>query len=309
MSFQNLKKNSQSTISRLTQELDKLNKGSESYKDDRFWKPEVDQAGNGFAVIRFLPAVDGEDVPWVRIFTHGFKGPGGWYIENSLTTIGKKDPVSEMNTVLWNSGNEKDKEIARDRKRKLSYIANILVVSDPKHPENEGKIFLYKFGKKIFDKIMEKIQPEFADDEAVNVFDFWQGANFKLKIRKVAGYINYDKSEFEAPSALLDGDDAKLEALWKKQHALKEFNDPASFKTYEELKARLNEVLNGDAKVTSKTAESFDDDEDSFPRAKAAPSFKEKSPPKMDSDSDEDNEEESALDYFKKLAEEDDNPF
>jgi len=307
MSFQNLKKNSQSTISRLTQELDKLNKGSESYKDDRFWKPEVDQAGNGFAVIRFLPAVDGEDVPWTRIFTHGFKGPGGWYIENSLTTIGKKDPVSEMNTVLWNSGNEKDKEIARERKRKLSYIANILVVSDPKHPENEGKVFLFKFGKKIFDKIMEKIQPEFADDQAVNVFDFWQGANFKLKIRKVAGFTNYDKSEFDNPSAVLDGDDAKLEALWKKQYGLKEFNDPASFKSYDELKTRLNEVLNGDAKVTSKTAESFGefDDEDSFPKSKSAPPMKQKSPPKSEESEDEEGEEESALDYFKKLAQED----
>jgi hypothetical protein len=306
MSFQNLKKNSQSTISRLTQELDKLNKGSESYKDDRFWKPEVDQAGNGFAVIRFLPAVDGEDVPWTRIFTHGFKGPGGWYIENSLTTIGKKDPVSEMNTVLWNSGNEKDKEIARERKRKLSYIANILVVSDPKHPENEGKIFLFKFGKKIFDKIMEKIQPEFADDQAVNVFDFWQGANFKLKIRKVAGYTNYDKSEFDTPSPVLDGDDAKLEALWKKQYALKEFNDPSSFKSYEELKARLDEVLKGDAKITSKTAESFDefDDEDSAPKSKSAPAMKQKTPPKVSEES-EDEEEESALDYFKKLAQDD----
>ena len=308
MSFQNLKKNSQSTISRLTQELDKLNKGSESYKDDRFWKPEVDQAGNGFAVIRFLPAVDGEDVPWTRIFTHGFKGPGGWYIENSLTTIGKKDPVSEMNTVLWNSGTEKDKEIARERKRKLSYIANILVVSDPKHPENEGKVFLFKFGKKIFDKIMEKIQPEFADDQAVNVFDFWQGANFKLKIRKVAGFTNYDKSEFDNPSAVLDGDDAKLETLWKKQYGLKEFNDPASFKSYDELKTRLNEVLNGDAKVTSKTAESFGDmdDEDSYPKTKSAPTMKQKSPPKVSEESeDEDGEEESALDYFKKLAQED----
>lgn len=303
MSFKDLKKNSQGTISRLTQELDKLNKGSESYKDDRFWKPEVDQAGNGFAVIRFLPAVDGEDVPWVRIFTHGFKGPGGWYIENSLTTIGKKDPISEMNTVLWNSGNEKDKEIARDRKRKLSYIANILVVSDPKHPENEGKTFLFKFGKKIFDKIMEKIQPEFADDQIVNVFDFWQGANFKLKIRKVAGFTNYDKSEFDTPSPVLEGDDAKLETLWKKQCALKEFIDPSSFKSYEELKTRLDEVLNGEAKkFANKTADSFDEDDD-FPKSKAPPVMKQKQPSKnQDSGDDEDGEEASALDYFKKLA-------
>lgn len=308
MSFKDLKKNSQSTISRLSQELDKLNKGSDSYKDDRFWKPEVDQAGNGFAVIRFLPAPEGEDVPWTRLFTHGFRGPGGWYIENSLTTIGKKDPVSEMNTVLWNSGNEKDKEIARERKRKLSYIANILVVSDPKHPENEGKVFLYKFGKKIFDKIMEKIQPEFADDDAVNVFDFWHGANFKLKIRKVAGFTNYDKSEFEAPSPLLDGDDKMLEGLWKKEHGLKEFTDPSSFKSYDELKDRLNQVLNGDASVTSKTAESFDsfDDEDSGMKSKSAPKRKEKAAPVPSGDDESDSDgEESALDYFKKLAQDD----
>ena len=304
MSFKDMKKNAQGNMSRLSQELDKLNKGTESYKDDRFWKPEVDQAGNGFAVIRFLPATEGEDVPWVRIFTHGFKGPGGWYIENSLTTIGKKDPVSEMNTVLWNSGSDKDKEIARERKRKLSYIANILVVSDPKHPENEGKTFLYKFGKKIFDKIMEKIQPEFADDSAVNVFDFWQGANFKLKIRKVAGFTNYDKSEFDTPAAVLGGNDTELETLWKTLIPLKVFNDVSSFKSYEELKTRLDTVLSGGTQMSSKTAESFDDDDSSSFKSKAPPAFKQKAPPKSEIDEDE-GEDESALSYFKKLAQED----
>jgi hypothetical protein len=305
MSFKDMKKNAQGNMSRLSQELDKLNKGTESYKDDRFWKPEVDQAGNGFAIIRFLPATEGEDVPWVRIFTHGFKGPGGWYIENSLTTIGKKDPVSEMNTVLWNSGSDKDKEIARERKRKLSYIANIIVVSDPKHPENEGKTFLYKFGKKIFDKIMEKIQPEFADDSAVNVFDFWAGANFKLKIRKVAGFTNYDKSEFDTPTPVCDGDDAKLETLWKSQVSLKEFNDVSSFKSYEELKTRLDSVLSGGAKMSSKTAESFDDDDSNPFGSKASPVIKQKAAPKSESEEDE-GEDESALSYFKKLAQEED---
>lgn len=302
MSFDDMMKNSRSTISRLTQELEKLNKGSESYKDDRFWKPEVDQAGNGFAVIRFLPPSEGEDLPFARIFTHGFKGPGGWYIENSLTTIQKKDPVSEMNTILWNSGNEKDKEIARERKRKLSYIANIFVVSDPKHPENEGKVFLFKFGKKIFDKIVEKIQPEFADEKPVDIFHLMDGANFKLKIRKVAGYTNYDKSEFDTPSPLLD-DKKAMEAVWKKQHKLKEFTDPSNFKSYDELKTRLNEVLNGDSKISSKTAESFDDFDDDAPKSKAPPAMKQKSPPK--SSEEDGDEEESALDYFKKLAQED----
>ena len=231
MSFKDLKSGSRSNFEKLTGELNKLNSKSESYKDDRLWKPETDKAGNGYAVIRFLPAPQNEELPWVRVFNHGFKGPGGWYIENSLTTLGgQKDPVSEMNSQLWNSGIDSDKEIARQRKRRLSYFANIVVVSDPKNPDNEGKVFLYKFGKKIFDKIMDKMQPEFEDDEAVNPFDLWTGANFRLKIRKVAGFVNYDKSEFETSSALLDGDDEKLEELWKSQYSLQEFLSPSNFK-------------------------------------------------------------------------------
>jgi hypothetical protein len=306
MSFKDLKKKSKD-LSKITQELDKLNKGgAESYKDDRFWKPELDQASNGFAVIRFLPVVDGEDVPWARVFSHGFQGKGGWFIENCPTTLGKKCPVCEANNELWNSGIEDDKTVARDRKRKLSYVANVYVVSDPKHPENEGKIFLFKFGKKIFDKIMEKIQPEFPDDQPVNVFDFWQGANFKLKIRKVAGYINYDKSEFEEPSALLGGDDAKLEELWKKQHALKEFTNPENFKSYEELKSKMESVLKGGTEGKAKTAEEMEEIEDaerrfgSSPKTKPAPKMPEKK-----SQMEEDGEEEDALSYFEKLAKED----
>lgn len=299
-----MKKNSMSSIDRLTQEASKLTKKSESYKDDRFWKLEVDQAGNGIATIRFLPAAEGEDVPWVRLFTHGFKGPGGWYIENSLTTIGQKDPVSEMNTVLWNSGNDRDKEIARNRKRKLNYIANILVVSDPKHPENEGKVFLFKFGKQIFDKIMEKLKPEFQDEDVVNVFDFWAGANFKIKQRKVEGYPNFLKSDFEESSPLLGGDDKKLEELWKKQYKLNEFVSPSNFKSYQELKSRLDQVLGGTSDATA-TAEEFNED-DELPKSKPAPAMKQKAPPKVSSqDEDEDDEEESTLDYFKKLAEQD----
>jgi hypothetical protein len=304
MSFKDMKKNSMSSIDRLTQEASKLTKKSESYKDDRFWKLEVDQAGNGIATIRFLPAAEGEDVPWVRLFTHGFKGPGGWYIENSLTTIGQKDPVSEMNTVLWNSGNDRDKEIARNRKRKLNYIANILVVSDPKHPENEGKVFLFKFGKQIFDKIMEKLKPEFQDEDVVNVFDFWAGANFKIKQRKVEGYPNFLKSDFEESSPLLGGDDKKLEELWKKQYKLNEFVSPSNFKSYQELKSRLDQVLGGTSDATA-TAEEFNED-DELPKSKPAPAMKQKAPPKVSSqDEDEDDEEESTLDYFKKLAEQD----
>jgi hypothetical protein len=305
MAFKDLK-NKSKDLSKITQELDKLNKGgAESYKDDRFWKPELDQASNGFAVIRFLPVVDGEDVPWARVFSHGFQGKGGWFIENCPTTLGKKCPVCEANNELWNSGVEDDKTVARDRKRKLSYVANVYVVSDPKHPENEGKIFLFKFGKKIFDKIMEKIQPEFPDDQPVNVFDFWQGANFKLKIRKVAGYINYDKSEFEEPSALMGGDDAKLESLWKKQHALKEFTNAENFKSYDELKSKMDSVLRGGNEGKAKTAEDMEDIEEaearfgSTAKSKPAPKMPEKKSPVED-----DSEEEDALSYFEKLAKE-----
>ena len=210
--------------------------------DDRLWKPEMDKTGNGYAVIRFLPAPDGEDLPWVKMYSHGFQGPGGWYIENSLTTIGQKDPVSEYNRTLWNSGNDKDKEIVRKQKRKLSYYANIYVVKDPANPANDGNVFLFKFGKKIFDKIMAAMQPEF-EETPINPFDFWQGANFKLKIRKVDGYWNYDKSEFDSPSALLDDDDDALEALWKTQHSLAAMTAADQFKTYEQLQTRLDYVL------------------------------------------------------------------
>jgi len=248
MSFADFKKRSQSSIGDLTKKIEELNK-KDSYKDDRFWRPELDKSGNGYAVIRFLPAVEGEDLPWAKYYSHGFKGKGGWYIENSLTTLGKKDPVSEMNTELWNSGVESDKDIARARKRRLHYVSNIIIVSDPANPQNEGKVFLYKYGKKIFDKIQESMQPEFEDEEPINPFDFWQGANFKLKVRKVAGFVNYDKSEFESASALIDGDDEKLESLWKTQYALSEFTKPETFKSYDELKKRLYDVIGSDIRI------------------------------------------------------------
>ena len=226
-----------------------------SKDDTRFWQPEVDKAGNGMAVIRFLPApaADGDDaLPWVRVFNHGFQGPGGWYIENSLTTLNQKDPVSEYNSILWNSGIEANKEIARKQKRRLTYISNILVVSDPKHPENEGQIKLYKYGKKIFDKISEAMNPEFADETPLNPFDFWEGANFKIKIRQVEGYRNYDKSEFDSITPVNSDDDA-LEALWKKEYSLKEFLDPKQFKSYDTLKAKLDKVLGLDGVAPVKT--------------------------------------------------------
>jgi hypothetical protein len=249
MDFETLKQSS-SNFDKLTKALEaNLNPEDQSqktnkYQDDRFWKPELDKTGNGYAVIRFLPATKGEDMPWQRVWSHAFQDKGGWYIENSLTTLGQKDPVSEENTRLWNTGVDSDKEIARKRKRKLSYYANILVVSDPKHPENEGKVFLYKFGKKIFDKITEAIQPAFEDESPINVFDFWKGANFKLKIRKVDGYWNYDKSEFEGVSQVDEKED-NIKSIWEKQHPLKPFIDPSNFKTYDELKEKLNRVITG----------------------------------------------------------------
>jgi hypothetical protein len=267
-------------------EVPSSNAEAGSKDDTRFWQPEVDKAGNGMAVIRFLPtpAADGDDaLPWVRVFNHGFQGPGGWYIENSLTTLNQKDPVSEYNSILWNSGIEANKEIARKQKRRLTYISNILVVSDPKHPENEGQIKLYKYGKKIFDKISEAMNPEFADETPLNPFDFWEGANFKIKIRQVEGYRNYDKSEFDSPSQV-DGDDAALEAIWKKEYSLKEFLDPKQFKSYDTLKAKLDKVLglDGVAPVKTKAEDTI------LTPAKSAPSL---------------DEHDDELDYFKSLAE------
>ena len=252
MSLATLKK--QSNISSLIDEYNKQTtpQDTKSFDDDRFWKPELDKSGNGYAVIRFLPAPDGEDIPWQRMFTHSFQGPGGWYIENSLTTINKNDPVGEVNRRLWNTGSEADKETARRQKRKLSYHTNIYVVADPKHPEHEGKVFLYKFGKKIFDKIMEAMQPQFDDEEAINPFDLWKGANFKLKIRKVDGFWNYDKSEFDSVSPLLDADEA-LEKVYESEYPLKPFHEDSNFKSYTELKEKMERVLGQE--VDNRTAE------------------------------------------------------
>ena len=259
MSLAALKK--QSDFSSLIDEYNKQTTPQEtkSFADDRIWKPELDKSGNGYAVIRFLPAPEGEDVPWQRMFTHSFQGPGGWYIENSLTTINKNDPVGEVNRRLWNTGSEADKETARRQKRKLSYFTNIYVVADPKHPEHEGKVFLYKFGKKIFDKVMEAMQPQFDDEEAINPFDLWKGANFKLKIRKVDGFWNYDKSEFEAVTPLLDTDVA-LEKVYGSEYPLKPFHEDSNFKPYSELKEKMERVL-GEA-VDNRTAEQVASDMD-----------------------------------------------
>jgi hypothetical protein len=312
--FANLKKQSSlgSLTEKLVKQVEKMNTTSGG-ADERLWKPEMDKTGVGSAVIRFLPAPDGEDVPWVKVYSHAFQGPGGWYIENSLTSLNQKDPVSEYNRKLWNSGNESDKDTVRKQKRKLSYYSNIYVVKDPNHPENEGKVFLFKYGKKIFDKILNAMQPEFDDEDPINPFDFWQGANFKLKIVKKDGYWNYDKSEFDRVAPLLDDDDA-LEAIWKKEYSLSAITAPDQFKSYEDLEKRMNYVLGLSQTNTPTRSRAVVEQEDELEEYTSTPSVQDrvveeleqsyarsKSPslPKIAQDDDEDD----ALSYFQKLAE------
>jgi hypothetical protein len=310
--FNALKNNRKNQFQKLTTELNKLNTNPQGGNDDnRFWKPDVDKAGNGYAVIRFLPAPVGEDVPFVRIWDHGFQGPGGWYIEKSLTTFQKPDPVSEYNSQLWNSGIESNKELARKQKRRLSYYSNIYVVSDPNRPENEGKVFLYKYGKKIFEKLNEAMAPPFDEQgrspenpnydpsNAFNPFDLWEGANFKLKIRKVDGYQNYDKSEFDRPAPLLPDDEA-LEKIWKSQASLQELLDPKNFKSYEELKKRLEKALMVSTSSNDMGKIAQDDEEEYSPPQKtaSAPSI-----PKASWNNDEEDDDD--LSFFKKLAKQD----
>jgi hypothetical protein len=314
MSFSDLKKKSSlgSLTNKLVKEVEKMTKTGGG--DDRLWKPQLDKTGNGYAVIRFLPAPDGEDLPWAKLYSHAFQGPGGWFIENSLTTLGQKDPVSEYNSQLWNSGLESDKDIARKQKRKLSYYSNIYVVKDPVNPDNEGKVFLFKFGKKIFDKITAAMQPEFEDEEPINPFDFWAGANFKLKIKKVAGYWNYDSSEFARPDALLDDDDA-MEAIWKKEYSLEALVAPDQFKTYEELKTRLDYVLGIKGTPRFQDQETVEEEEQfrRENRGEAAP-MPQSMRDELDSlsegrdfnssDITQSSEEDDTLSYFQRLAEE-----
>ena len=294
MSFSDMKQRSKTNLASLIKETEKISNPKTGFSDtdDRFWRPELDKSGNGYAVVRFLPAPEGEDLPWARIWNHGFQGPGGWYIENSLTTLGQKDPVSEHNSTLWNSGIEANKEVARKQKRRLNYTANVYILKDPAHPENEGTIKLYRFGKKIFDKINDLMNPEFEDESPVNPFDLWAGANFKMKIRKVEGYSNYDKSEFEASSALLEDDD-KMEEIWKSENSLKELVSEDKFKSFDELKTKLDRVL-GLGSEFSSTPKSVDVPFDGGKPYTA--------PPKPAVESTNDGDE--SMDYFQKLAQE-----
>lgn len=302
MDIQSLRKMRNSDFGAISNAFDKVanpQTETKSFADDRFWRLEGDKAGNGTATLRFLPRVEGDELPWVRLFSHGFQGPTGkWYIENSLTTLGENDPVGELNTQLWNSGSEANKEIARKQKRKLSFIANVLIVSDPKHPENEGKVFLFKFGKKIFDKIMDKARPTFEDEKPVNVFDLWEGSNFKMRMRKKDGYANYDESAFMEPNAVSDNED-KLLSIVNAQHKLSEFTDRKNFKSYDELKKKLDGVLSGDAYASKSAAEIAEDEDRPVSQAPKIASKPAPAPKAVEEDDDD------VMSYFEKIARED----
>lgn len=302
MSFETLKKQSKlgSLTEKLVKEVEKMNTTSNGI-DERMWRPELDKTGNGYAVIRFLPAPEGEELPWAKMYSHAFQGPGGWYIENSLTTIGQKDPLGEYNRELWNTGTEANKEIVRKQKRKLTYYSNIYVVKDPVNPQNEGNVFLFKYGKKIFDKIMEAMQPEFEDETPINPFDFWQGSNFKLKIVKKDGYWNYDKSEFGSTEPLLDDDDA-LEAIWKKEYSLTAITAPDQFKSYEELERRMNAVLGLKSSNPARSRSVMEQEDDLSEFEEKSPQVQESYSKYTSSDSN-DEDEDDALSYFQKLVE------
>jgi hypothetical protein len=310
MSFADLKKQSKFGFDTLTKEIEKLQNPTTS--DDRLWKPELDKSGNGYAVIRFLPAAEGDELPFVKSYTHGFQGPGGWFIENCPTTIDGNCPVCEENRRLWATKTKENENIARDRKRKLSYYSNIYVVTDSANPSNEGKVFLFKYGKKIFDKLMSAMKPEYADEVAINPFDFWEGANFKLKIKKVAGYWNYDDSSFAAPGVLANFDDKQLETIWRSEHSLADYHSPSNFKTYEELQTRLNVSL--DRQKTARVdRETYEDEEETF-SAPTRSSFTEMNTSTSYSgpafatataSTSKTDDEDDGLGYFARLAEED----
>ena len=295
-SFASLKKNRKTDLEKLNREVEKINNPQINFnrEDDRFWKAELDKSGSGYAVIRFLPAPTGEDMPYVRVFNHGFQGPGGWYIENSLTTIGQKDPLAEYNSSLWNSGIEANKEIARKQKRRLTYFSNIYVVEDKANPQNEGKVCLFRYGKKIFDKVSSMSNPEFEDETPTDVYSFWEGANFKLKIRKVDGFSNYDKSEFITPAPLLE-DDSEMERVWSEEHSLEEFVKEGNFKTYDDLKARLDIVLGNVQTAAMSAPSTINHDEPPFEGGVSILTNPSKTEGEVTNDEN--------LDYFKKLAE------
>ena len=310
MSYEDYKKKKKNSLNFLQKELEKINTKTKSYDDDRYWKLSCDKSGNGYAIIRFLPAPVSEDIPWVQIFSHSFQGPGGWYIEKSLTTIGQKDPVSEANSVLWNSGDEDDKKIARDRKRKLRYTSNIYVVKDPANPDNEGKVFLYEYGKKIHDKIIEKLSPPevpdgFTPENPVNVFDFEEGANFMLQAAQVSGYRNYDKSKFDSQSEFLGGDDAKLKEVFDSINSLQELVAPSEFKSYDELKAKFEKVVHGTTSTRSAETQELEETYEEYRVPEVKQTVTNTTEDSVESSDSNANDDDDALNYFEKLAQED----
>lgn len=310
MSYEEYKKKKKNSLGSLQKELEKINTKTKSYDDDRYWKLSCDKSGNGYAIIRFLPAPVSEDIPWVQIFSHSFQGPGGWYIEKSLTTMGQKDPVSEANSVLWNSGDEDDKKIARDRKRKLRYTSNIYVVKDPANPDNEGKVFLYEYGKKIHDKIIEKLSPPevpdgFTPESPVNVFDFEEGANFMLQAAQVSGYRNYDKSKFDSQSEFLGGDDAKLKEVFDGINSLQELVSPSEFKSYDELKAKFEKVVHGTTSAQSAETQELEETYEEYRAPEVKQTVTNITEDSVESSDSNANDDDDALNYFEKLAQED----
>jgi hypothetical protein len=306
--FKNLKRNSSSQFEKLNKELQKLNSGGFNKDDDKYWSCQTDKAGNGHAIIRFLPAPPNEDMPFVRIWNHGFKGPtGNWYIENCLSTIGEydDDPVNQLNSKLWNSGVEDDKAQVREQKRRLSYHSNIYVVKDPANPENEGKVFLFRYGKKIFDKLSDKMNPQFDDENPIDPFNLWEGANFRLRIRKVEGFSNYDKSDFEEAGPLLD-DDEELEKIWKQEHSLSDLIAPNKFKSFDDLQKRLNKVLgiNQESSVSS-SSQPREQEIDTPAEKEISTRSEQQAKSTKQTVVDDDDDDDDSLAFLRKIAEED----
>lgn len=289
--FSQLKK--QSSLGSQTEKLLKKLEESASYGTDiqNVFKLETDKMGNGRAVIRFLPAPKGEDDPFIKLYNHGFQNNGKWFIENCPTTLGRQCELCSRNSELWNSGVDANKEIARSRKRKLNYYSNILVINNPANPDLEGQVMLFRYGAKIFDKIKSAMKPEFEEDAAIDPFDFWTGADFRLRVKQVAGYPNYDDSTFCSMS-VLNGDDEKLQEIWEKEYSLQELISPDKFKSDEEFTKRLDFVLGNKQTTVHDDSESQEEELDMMKELEES----------YASRSGGSSEEEDALAYFEQLA-------
>lgn len=254
MNFKDFKKNKGNFLETLNQKIKESNTTFEP--DARYFQVTKDKAGNGVALVRFLP---GKDTPWVRYWSHSFEYNGGWYIENSRTSLKEDDPVSEYNKLLWDSGKEEYKEFVSLKpgtKRKLNYVSNIYVIEDPANPENNGKVFLYQYGAKIYDKIKALMQPSIKTLPPVNPFNPFDGANLQIIIKKVAGYPNYDDTKFIQEGSKLGNDD-EIEKIYNQQYDLEDILKESNFKPYEKLKARLIKVLGKNAPLMEEYLSNF----------------------------------------------------